>query len=334
MVPKKSLGKNGPAVGCLGYGAMVLEGYYGASDDGQAVLTIRRALDSGLTMIDSADAYGAGHNELLVGRAVRGRRDHAFLATKFGIVFDEKETGTDLPTGWGFSLKINGKPDYARKCLDASLKRLNVDAVDLWYLHYPDPGTPIEDTAGAMAEAVRAGKVRHLGLSNVTAEQVRRAHAVHPVTAVQYEYSLWRREAETELLPTLRDLGIALVAWSPLGAGFLTGAVTDLDQNDFRRNNPRFTGENLTANLGRFGPFMQAARERGVTPAQLALSWLLHQGEDIFPIPGTRRPERIDENAKAADLKLSPEMLHKIDMLARPGLAEGGTLVQHGAGVR
>jgi aryl-alcohol dehydrogenase-like predicted oxidoreductase len=254
-------------------------------------------------------------------------RDKAFIATKFGIVFDENETGTDLPTGWGFSLKINGRPDYARRCLDASLKRLGVDVVDLWYLHYPDPATPIEETAGAMADAVRSGKVRHVGLSNVTAEQVRRAHAVHPIAAVQYEYSLWRREPETELLPTLRELGIALVAWSPLGAGFLTGTVTDLHKNDFRRNNPRFAGGNLTANLGRFAPFMQAARERGTTPAQLALAWLLHQGEDIFPIPGTRRPERIDENAKAAGLKLSPEMRHAIDEIARPGLAEGRTLV-------
>ncbi len=327
MIPKRSLGKNGPSIGCLGYGAMVLEGYYGASDDGQAVDTIGRALDAGLTMIDSADAYGNGHNETLVGRAIRGRRDQAFVATKFGIVFDENEDGTDLPTGWGFSLKINGTPAYARKALAASLKRLGVEFIDLWYAHYADPQTPIEETVGAMADEVRSGKVRYLGLSNVTAEQVRRAHAVHPITAVQYEYSLWRREAETELLPTLRELGIALVAWSPLGSGFLTGTVADLDRNDFRNNNPRFAGRNLAANRDRFAPLLQLAQELGVTAAQLALAWLLHGGEDIFPIPGTRRPDRIDENAKAASVQLSSTILQKIDGLARPGLAEGVTLV-------
>ena len=194
---------------------MVLEGYYGTSNDDQAVETIRRALDVGMTMIDSADAYGNGHNETLVGRAIKNRRNEAFIATKFGIVFDEKETGTDLQTGWGFSLKINGKPDYVRKALDGSLKRMELDVIDLWYAHYADPNTPIEETVGAMAEAVNMGKVRYLGLSNVTADQVRRAHAVHPITAVQYEYSLWRREVETALLPTLHELGIALVAWSP-----------------------------------------------------------------------------------------------------------------------
>jgi len=327
MIPKRSLGKNGPSIGCLGYGAMVLEGYYGASDDGQAVDTIGRALDAGLTMIDSADAYGNGHNETLVGRAIRGRRDQAFVATKFGIVFDENEDGTDLPTGWGFSLKINGTPAYARKAIAASLKRLGVEFIDLWYAHYADPQTPIEETVGAMADEVRSGKVRYLGLSNVTAEQVRRAHAVHPITAVQYEYSLWRREAETELLPTLRELGIALVAWSPLGSGFLTGTVADLDRNDFRNNNPRFAGRNLAANRDRFAPLLQLTQELGVTAAQLALAWLLHGGEDIFPIPGTRRPDRIDENAKAASVQLSSTILQKIDGLARPGLAEGVTLV-------
>lgn len=327
MIRKHPLGKNGPGVGCLGYGAMVLEGYYGASDDGQAMATIHRALDAGMTMIDSADAYGNGHNERVVSRALKGRRDEAFVATKFGIVFDPAETGTDLPTGWGFSLKINGTPDYVRKALTGSLTRLGVDVIDLWYAHYPDPATPIEETVGAMAEAVRAGKVRYLGLSNVTAEQVRRAHAVHPIAAVQYEYSLWRREAETALLPTLRELGIALVGWSPLGSGFLTGTVGGLDANDFRQHNPRFAGENLARNRDRFAPLVQIAQELGVTPAQLALAWLLHQGDDVFPIPGTRRPERIDENAKAADIRLSDAVLKRIDEIARPGLAEGATLV-------
>lgn len=327
MIEKRSLGSNGPGVGCLGYGAMVLEGYYGASDDEQAGGTICRALDVGMNMIDTADAYGNGHNETLVGRAIAGRREQAFVATKFGIVFDGNESGTDLPTGWGFSLKINCSPPYVRKALNASLKRLGVDVIDLWYAHYADPATPIEETVGAMAEAVRAGKVRHLGLSNVTAEQVRRAHRVHPITAVQFEYSLWRREAEAELLPTLRELGIALVGWSPLGSGFLTGTVTGLNKDDFRQHNPRFAGENLAANRDRFTPFMAVAKELGVTPAQLALAWLLHQGQDIFPIPGTRRAERVEENAKAAGIRLTPDLLKRIDELARPGLAEGATLV-------
>lgn len=327
MIEKGPLGKAGPAVGRLGYGAMVLDGYYGASSDDQGVETIRRALDAGMTMIDSADAYGNGHNETLVGRAIKGRRDQAFIATKFGIAFDEKEAGADVPTGWGFSLKINGKPAYIRRALAASLKRLDIDVIDLWYAHYPDPNTPIEETVGAMADEVRAGRVRYLGLSNVTAAQVRRAQAVHPITAVQYEYSLWRREAETALLPALRELGIALVAWSPLGSGFLTGTVSVLDKNDFRQHNPRFAGENLAKNAGRFAPIVQVAKGLGLTPAQLALAWLLHQGRDVFPIPGTRRPERVDENAKAASVRLTAEALRRINELARPGLAEGGTLV-------
>lgn len=326
MIRTRQLGEGGPLVGALGYGAMVLEGYYGASDDDEAIRTIHRALDAGVTMIDSADAYGNGRNEGLVGRAVRSRRD-AFVASKFGIVFDPTETGTDLPTGWGFSLKINGRPDYAKRALDASLSRLGADALDLWYLHYPDPATPIEDTVGAMASAVRAGKVRHIGLSNVTAEQVRRAHAVHPIAAVQYEYSLWRREAETLLLPTLRELGIALVAWSPLGAGFLTGTVNSLGANDFRQHNPRFAGANLATNAGRYAPLLQLASELSITPAQLALAWLMHQGEDVIPIPGTRRAEHIDENARAASIQLDEKQLRQIDALAQPGLAEGRTLV-------
>ena len=327
MIEKRELGSNGPSVGRLGYGAMVLEGYYGVSDDEQAVGTIQRALDVGMNMIDTADAYGNGHNELLVGRAIAGMRQQAFVATKFGIVFDENESGTDLPTGWGFSLKINGRPSYVRKALNSSLKRLAVDVIDLWYAHYADPATPIEETVGAMAEAVHAGNVRYLGLSNVTSEQVRRAHRVHPITAVQFEYSLWRREAEAELLPTLRELGIALVGWSPLGSGFLTGTVTGLGTSDFRQHNPRFAGENLASNRDRFMPFMAVAEELGVTPAQLALAWLLHQGQDVFPIPGSRRAERVEENAKAADIRLTWELLKRIDELARPGLAEGATLV-------
>lgn len=327
MIPVRRLGRSGPGVGGLGYGAMVLEGYYGASDDEAGIATMRAALDAGMSMIDSADAYGNGHNEALVGRAIAGRRREAFIATKFGIVFGEGETGTELPTGWGFSLRINGTPGYARRALDASLARLGVDVVDLWYAHYLDPATPVEETVGAMAEEVRGGRVRWLGLSNVTAAEVRRAHAVHPIAAVQYEYSLWRREAEAALLPTLRELGIALVAWSPLGSGFLTGPVPELHEGDFRRFNPRYAGESLARNTERFAPLAVVARELGATPAQLALAWLLHQGEDVVPIPGTRRAERIGENAAAASLRLGAETLRRIDAIAKPGLATGATLL-------
>jgi len=327
MLPKRRLGKQGPQVGCIGYGAMVLEGYYGAADDRQAVETIGHALDAGMDMLDSADAYGNGHNEELIGRAIADRRDQAFVCTKFGIVFDANQPATEVPTGWGFSLHINGTPAYVNKALDASLSRLHTDVIDLWYAHYPDPAVPIEETVGAMAEGVAAGKVRYLGLSNVTADQVRQAYRVHPIAAVQWEYSLWRREIETELLPTLKELGIALVPWSPLGGGFLTGSVTQLVKDDFRQNNPKYSGANLTANRDRFAPLLDLAKQVGTTPSQLALSWLLHQGDAIVPIPGTRRPERIDENAQAAHVRLDAELLMQINRLAPVGLAEGATLI-------
>lgn len=327
MIEQRSLGSRGPEVGRLGYGAMVLEGFYGASDDFEAINTMHRALDIGVNMIDSADAYGYGHNESLLGRALKGRRHEAFVATKFGIVFGESESGTERPTGWGFSLKINGTPAYVKRSLDASLKRIGTDEIDLWYAHYADPGTPIEETVGAMADGVTAGKVRHLGLCNVTADEVRRAHAVHPLAAVQYEYSLWRREAETELLPTLRELGIALVCWSPLGSGFLTGTVGSIAEGDFRQNNPRYSTENLAANKDRFAPLRDIADQLGITSAQLALAWLLHQGDDIFPIPGTRRAERVEKNANAARVELPPDILQRIENIAPPGAAAGGTLV-------
>jgi aryl-alcohol dehydrogenase-like predicted oxidoreductase len=278
-------------------------------------------------MIDSADAYGNGHNESLVAKALKSSTMDAFVATKFGIVFDENETSIEVPTGWGFSLNINGTPMYAHKALDASLKRLDIETIDLWYAHYLDPETPVEETIGAMAEAVQKGKVRYLGLSNVTADEVRRAHAIHPISAVQYEYSLWRREAETDLLPTLRELGIALVAWSPLGSGFLTGTLDRLNENDFRQNNPRFAGENLDTNRERFSQLLNLAKEFNISPAQLALAWLLHQGQNIFPIPGTRKAQRIDENAKALSVQLDASTLQRIDEVAKPGLAEGATLV-------
>lgn len=327
MIGKRQLGRRGPEVGALGYGAMVLEGYYGASHDDEGERTVSAALDAGMTMLDTADAYGNGHNESLVGRAVAGRRSEAFVATKFGIAFDPAEPATDLPTGWGFSLRINGRPDYAHRALEASLKRLRVDHVDLWYLHYPDPSVPIEETVGAMGREVAAGRARTLGLSNVTADEVRRAHAVHPVAAVQYEYSLWRREAEAGLLPVLRELGIALVAWAPLGSGFLTGAVAELPPGDFRHANPRYAGETLARNRGRFAPLLAVAGGLGVTPAQLALAWLLHKGPDVVPIPGTRQAAHLLENAEAAGLALDADQLERIEALAPSGLAEGGTLI-------
>jgi aryl-alcohol dehydrogenase-like predicted oxidoreductase len=318
MIPQRTLGKNNLKVSAIGYGAMVLEGYYGAADESAAVATLHHALDIGVNFIDTADMYGDGHNETLIGRALKGRRDDCVLATKFGIV-GPSEKGSEFPTGWGFSLRLNGTPEYAPRALDNSLRRLGVDTIDLWYIHFPDPSTPIEDTVAAMAEGVRAGKVRHLGLSNVTPEQVRRAHAVHPIAAVQYEYSLWRREPEQKLLPALRALGIALVPWSPLGSGFLTGTVNELSKEDFRQNNPKYAGENLKANTDRFAPLMDLAKSLSITPAQLALAWLLHQGDDVVPIPGSRKKERVSENAAAADVRLSPAVLKQIDELTKSG---------------
>ena len=327
MLPKRKLGNEGPLVSAIGYGAMGLEGYYGAAEEQDALATIQHALDTGTFFIDTADAYGNGHNEELIARAVGQRREEAFIATKFGIIFEPDQQGTEVPTGWGFSLNINGRPDYVQRALDRSLQRLGVEHIDLWYAHYPDPETPIEETVGAMSEAVSAGKVRFLGLSNVTADQVRRAHEVHPIAAVQYEYSLWRREAETELLPLLRELGIALVPWSPLGAGFLTGTIDSLASDDFRNNNPRYQGDNFQANKAHFAPLVQVAEALDITPAQLALAWLLHQGEDIVPIPGTRKQNRVTENAAAADIALSSEIIDRVSSLAAPGLAKGQTLV-------
>jgi len=326
MIPQRVLGKNGPKVSAIGYGAMVLEGYYGAADETSAVDTIRHALDIGVNFIDTADFYGEGHNEILIARALKGRRDDCVLATKFGIV-GPNEKGTEFPTGWGFSLRLNGTPAHTRRALDNSLQRLGIDTIDLWYLHFPDPATPIEETVAAMADGVRAGKVRHLGLSNVTADQVLRAHKVHPIAAVQYEYSLWRREPEQELLPALRKLGIGLVPWSPLGSGFLTGTVKEVPKDDFRNNNPKYTGDNLKANADRFAPLMELAKKLGITPAQLALAWLLHQGNDIVPIPGSRKKERVSENAGAANVRLSEDVLKQINKIAPADAVHGATLI-------
>jgi aryl-alcohol dehydrogenase-like predicted oxidoreductase len=326
MIDIAELGTNGPQIGRMGYGAMVHEGYYGSSDERLAVYSLTHAIDLGM-MIDTADAYGNGHNEALVSKALKATTKKAFIATKFGIVFDEEETGAEIPTGWGYSLNINTTPEYAQRALRASLKRLGVETIDLWYAHYLDRVTPVEETVGVMADAVRAGKVRYIGLSNVNPDEIRRAHAVHPISAVQYEYSLWRREVEIDLLPTLRELGIALVCWSPLGGGFLTGTVKELLDGDFRNFNPRYKGDNFRANKERFAPLLDISRELNISPAQLALSWLLHQGKDIFPIPGSRKIDRINENAKAIDVALDLEVLDRINKIAEIGITKGNTLI-------
>ena len=323
MQHTRQLGSEGPRVSAIGYGAMGLEGYYGAAREEGAHAVLQQALDMGCTFIDSADAYGNGHNEQMIGRALAGRRDQVFVATKFGIVLDTEQGGTEVPTGWEFSLTINGRPNYARRALEGSLKRLDVSHLDLWYLHFPDPDVPIEETIGAMSDAVDQGKVRYIGLSNVTVDQVRRAHGVHPISAVQYEYSLWRRGVESDLLPALRELGIALVPWSPLGSGFLTGTVETLAEDDFRNNDPRYQGENLTANKERFAPLMQLAAQIGVTPAQLSLAWLLHQGPQVIAIPGTRSTAHLRELAAGTALGLSDGDLARVEEALPIGWAQG-----------
>jgi aryl-alcohol dehydrogenase-like predicted oxidoreductase len=303
---KRTLGLDGPEVSAIGLGCMGMSAFYGATDEGEALRTIERALDLGCNFLDTSDMYGPHTNERLVGKAIASRRDEVFLATKFGI---KLEPG-DPP-----KRSIDGSPDYVRSACDASLERLGVEHIDLYYQHRVDPNTPIEDTVGAMAELVEQGKVRHLGLSEASAETIRRAHAVHPITAVQTEYSLWTRDVEPEILPTLQELGIALVAYSPLGRGFLSGRFSspeDLDEGDFRRNGPRFTGENLEQNLKLAEIVKELAQEKGITPGQLALAWVLHRGKHIVPIPGTKRVKYLEENVAAADIELSDEDVKRI----------------------
>lgn len=310
----------------MGYGAMGLEGYYGESDDRVAVETLVHAIEQGM-MIDTADAYGAGHNEELINKAIQRTEHKAFIATKFGIVFEEQQTGSTLDTGWGFPLTINGTKEYVARAIDNSLERLGVEQIDLLYAHYLDPNVPLEETVQAMASAVKAGKVKAIGLSNVTADQVLRAHEVHPISAVQYEYSLFRREAEMDILPAVNQIGASLVCWSPLGAGFLTGQVKALDANDFRNNNPKMQGDNFTDNLARLEEIKKIAAEYSVTPAQLALAWLVAQGDNIIPIPGSRKTSRVDENLAALQVTLSQETLAKLDDIAPIGAFKGATLV-------
>ncbi|GAA3571478.1 aldo/keto reductase [Nonomuraea rosea] len=316
-------------VPAIGYGAMVLSpGVYGEIDDTRAEAALKTALDAGATHIDTSDAYGAdGHNERLVGRAIKGRRDEVVVATKFGLAIPEGESSRSQPVGYAFNeLRVNAEPRLVRGYAERSLRHLGTDVIDLYYAHYPDPGVPIEDTVGAMAELVRAGLIRHVGLSNVTAAQLRAAHAVHPVAAVQNEWSMWR-PADAALLATARELGVGLVAWSPLGNGFLTGTVQALGDGDFRHNAPRFSAENLSSNNDRYAPIRDLATRLGISPAQLALAWLLHQDEHVVAIPGSRTPSHIEENLAATDLTLHPDTLARIDEALATFEVTGGTLL-------
>ncbi len=306
---KRTLGDRGLEVSALGLGCMGMSAFYGSTDEDEAIATIRETLDLGINFLDTAEMYGPFENEKLIGKAVAGHRDDWVIATKFGVRPERDESG-------GWTRVRDGSPENVRRSVEGSLERLGTDRIDLYYQHRMDPNVPIEETVGAMAELVAEGKILHIGLSEAAPERIRKAHATHPITAVQTEYSLWTRDLEAEILPTLRELGIGLVPYSPLGRGFLSGrfkSPDELDSDDFRRHGPRFTGENLEANLELAAKVEQLADQKGVTPAQLALAWVLAQGDDIVPIPGTKRRSYLEQNAGALEVELTDEDLERID---------------------